>query len=296
MVENVNTKECEVYIDGNFHGYYYDLYNAAQTQRDNAMKEKDMKAEETCSTNLIEEERDGDSQVHDILQIKGFSSSQKEVELAEVETLCIFTRAINIKNIKIAKIADDRVQLPPSGITIAPNDAGVFQIHVKHIDLLGNYVDLARSTYDIHIISTKYSHAGACIPLVMNEIENLMIAQDCIDDLLPTFPDVLGVRAALSTPNSLVVNNYERLEILGDSVLKLLTSLHLMMRHPAYHEGQLTKVSFSFILTLYFFLNLRFQWCSCINHCLRAFLLKHFFFSLRQGLLVTLRSSLLQIL
>ena len=46
---------------------------------------------------------------------------------------------------------------------------------------------------------------------------------------------------ALSTPAAMAPTDYERMETLGDTVLKLLASIQVMADHPFWHEGYLTS-------------------------------------------------------
>ena len=205
VVKNVKPQYCDVYIEGEYYCNYHDFYTVCNMERDILAEV----AKFQCSIDnvpFIEEE------------------CNSKVDIKDNENLFIFARAINIKNVKSFRSEDERLQAPTSDIEISYDGDNRMKINAKHIDLLENYMDITRAYYDVHIIDYKYAYAGSIIPLVMHEIENLMIAQDCINDLLPTFPDVLSVRTALSMPNSLAYDNYERLEILGDSILKLLVS------------------------------------------------------------------------
>ena len=79
-----------------------------------------------------------------------------------------------------------------------------------------DYVSVASNVYTVHIISCRHAKAGAVIPLLLNELENLIIAHDCIHDVLPEFQDPFSVKTALAMSNTLASENYERLEIFGD--------------------------------------------------------------------------------
>ena len=55
------------------------------------------------------------------------------------------------------------------------------------------------------------------------------------------FEDRTLVTAAISAPSSHEHTNYQRLEFLGDSILKLSSSMALMAKHLIYDEGRLSK-------------------------------------------------------
>ena len=50
-----------------------------------------------------------------------------------------------------------------------------------------------------------------------------------------------SLTTALTTPAAMAPTDYERMETLGDTVLKLLTSIQVMADHPFWHEGYLTS-------------------------------------------------------
>jgi endoribonuclease Dicer len=61
-----------------------------------------------------------------------------------------------------------------------------------------------------------------------------------VDSPLQTIPlDLLTM--ALTAPVAHARLNYQRLETLGDTVLKLITSIQLLAEHPYWHEGYLSK-------------------------------------------------------
>jgi len=77
-------------------------------------------------------------------------------------------------------------------------------------------MDIAQSSYTVHVIDEPTTRAASVTPIILFELENLMFAQDCITELIPEFMDPPSVKTALSMPNTLAFANYERLEILGD--------------------------------------------------------------------------------
>ena len=83
--------------------------------------------------------------------------------------------------------------------------------------------------YKVHIINYRYAKSGAIVPLLLNELENLIIAKDCINDVLPEFQDPFSVKTALAMSNTLAFENYERLEILGDRFCTNLIQFNLLI-------------------------------------------------------------------
>ena len=77
------------------------------------------------------------------------------------------------------------------------------------------------------------------LPSLMHRITDLYRARSARSELgLPPITDDLLVQA-LTLPNANAGFNNQRLETLGDSVLKLCTVVHLYNRFPHRHEGQL---------------------------------------------------------
>ncbi|KAI6020826.1 ribonuclease III domain-containing protein [Pisolithus microcarpus] len=64
--------------------------------------------------------------------------------------------------------------------------------------------------------------------------------------LPPIADDLLIESTALPTTNANW--NNQRLEMLGDSVLKLITTVHIMNKYPHCHEGQLSQLRQSSVL------------------------------------------------
>ncbi|XP_020536663.1 endoribonuclease Dicer homolog 3a isoform X2 [Jatropha curcas] len=82
------------------------------------------------------------------------------------------------------------------------------------------------------------------LPSVMNRLESLMLASQLRQEIGCHSPDFhIQSSLMLEAITSLRCNeafSMERLELLGDSVLKYAVSFNLFLRHPTKHEGQLT--------------------------------------------------------
>jgi Ribonuclease III domain len=96
-------------------------------------------------------------------------------------------------------------------------------------------------------IRSRHLIDGLSMPLIMQYVENRMLASDVIQcipfkcergTLLTASLD--SITMALTTPNAGLEYDYERLETLGDSFLKMYLSVHCFVKHPHQHEGFLT--------------------------------------------------------
>lgn len=93
-------------------------------------------------------------------------------------------------------------------------------------------------------LPASYSVMALLLPSIMHRIKVAMIA----DTLRTTILDPIGIKAvdlpllvrAITASSTNDENNYQRLEFLGDCILKFISSLHLMARNPIWTEGFLT--------------------------------------------------------
>ena len=87
-----------------------------------------------------------------------------------------------------------------------------------------------------------YSQFASLIPSLLHTIEINMIAEDLCNSLLPSvgFNNPSLVLTAISTTAAQEPTDYQRLEFLGDSILKAFTSLTLLVAHLNWHEGVLS--------------------------------------------------------
>ena len=102
-------------------------------------------------------------------------------------------------------------------------------------------VDITLTNAIVHPIHRDTANACLPVPLLLHYVETCRIADECKTQLLPGINhSTPSLRFALTSPTADNVIDFERYETLGDSVLKLLSSLHLLVDHPLFHEGQLT--------------------------------------------------------
>ena len=91
-------------------------------------------------------------------------------------------------------------------------------------------------------IPFKYARFALFIPSVLHVIENNLVAESLATHLLRPvdFKNLQLVLEAITATAARESRNYQRLEFLGDSHLKYLTSLTLVSQNPRYHEGILS--------------------------------------------------------
>ena len=86
----------------------------------------------------------------------------------------------------------------------------------------------------------RYSQAALLLPFAIDRVEKALLAEDLKLHLgLEWMPTNLMVHAITASSAQDPVD-YQRLEFLGDSVLKLLASVALVDEHNLWHEGYLT--------------------------------------------------------
>lgn len=88
----------------------------------------------------------------------------------------------------------------------------------------------------------KFAKFALFIPSITHKIEVLFIAERLARTVLRRveFSSLAHVLTAISASSAHEENDYQRYEFLGDSLLKLITSIHLVVNHPLWHEGLLS--------------------------------------------------------
>ncbi|PBP20089.1 RNase3 domain-containing protein [Diplocarpon rosae] len=95
----------------------------------------------------------------------------------------------------------------------------------------------------VDVMPLKYHQFGRLIPSIMHRFERYLLATMLSDTILKDVgisDHKLIVTAITCSASS--EDNYQRLEFLGDTVLKLCTSIELMAKYPLWHEGYLTML------------------------------------------------------
>lgn len=93
-------------------------------------------------------------------------------------------------------------------------------------------------------LPAPYSVIALLLPSIMHKIEVAMIA-DTLRTTMLTPVDIRGedvslVLRAVTASSTHGESNYQRLEFLGDCILKFISSLHVMAENPRWPEGYLT--------------------------------------------------------
>jgi dsRNA-specific ribonuclease len=91
-------------------------------------------------------------------------------------------------------------------------------------------------------IPFKFVQFGLLIPSIMHRFSVYLLAQALSATLLRDvgISDLNLIVTALSASSANEASNYQRLEFLGDSILKTCTSVQLMGEYPLWHEGYLS--------------------------------------------------------
>ncbi|KAJ1826471.1 Dicer-like protein 1 [Coemansia sp. RSA 2599] len=89
-------------------------------------------------------------------------------------------------------------------------------------------------------ISISDAYTLSIIPSLLLRLEHVLQASD-VKRRLGLAAKTETVRQAITATSASMDVNYERLETLGDSVLKLITTIALFVCHPKDHEGLLTS-------------------------------------------------------
>lgn len=81
------------------------------------------------------------------------------------------------------------------------------------------------------------------VPSIMHHVENILLTEHLRKGVLAPvgFSNYEILFPAIYTPAAAENNDYQRLEFLGDSVLKILISTTLMADYPMWHEGYLSR-------------------------------------------------------
>lgn len=84
---------------------------------------------------------------------------------------------------------------------------------------------------------------GLFIPGILRQVEVHLVAQKLCTTILSTlcFNDLGLVVTALSSPSAQWISNYQRLEFIGDSVLKFIATRQLFTERSNWHEGYLSQ-------------------------------------------------------
>ncbi|KAI6036993.1 hypothetical protein BKA83DRAFT_4170530 [Pisolithus microcarpus] len=122
-----------------------------------------------------------------------------------------------------------------------PIDCPLIEVHSLPRRPSGLYRPMGR-LLDVDALRTHSAPAFLFLPRLCRRATDLYRAREARFQLgLPPIADDLLIEStALPTTNAKW--NNQRLETLGDSVLKLITTVHIMNKYPHRHEGQLSQL------------------------------------------------------
>jgi dsRNA-specific ribonuclease len=94
----------------------------------------------------------------------------------------------------------------------------------------------------IEVLPAKFAVFAAFVPSIMHRVDTALLAAELSSTILRDvgISDTLLVLEAISSPASGEINDYNRLEYLGDTCLKHCTELQVMAQHPNWPESYLT--------------------------------------------------------
>lgn len=103
---------------------------------------------------------------------------------------------------------------------------------------------LVASHTRLFLASPDRSRWAGILPSLLRQMSIIYTVISFRDTLLASTPlydiPLRDLITALTAPAAMASTNYERMETLGDTVLKLLTCIQTMADHPFWHEGYLT--------------------------------------------------------
>jgi hypothetical protein len=105
----------------------------------------------------------------------------------------------------------------------------------------------------IDSLPAVYAIFSLFIPSILRRVELAMLAEDLRSSIVKPaeFRDAQLVQTAITHDSAFEVENYQRLEFLGDCILKYLVSVMLMLECPLLPEGHLTVMKGSRISNSY---------------------------------------------
>eukprot|EP00736_Rhodelphis_marinus_P011934 Rmarinus@m.19819 len=91
-----------------------------------------------------------------------------------------------------------------------------------------------------------------CVPLVLIQMERALAVREAIEYIgLPCSDELFDLATSAKSAHKL--DNYERLECLGDTFLKFLVASSLFLSKPMWHEGQLSALKNIIVSNIYLY-------------------------------------------
>ena len=162
--------------------------------------------------------------------------------------------AYTLKELLERKPSREQVQNPYVGYDDTPQDSAHLSLTrvPRRLDFLHRTlpsssqkpysVVLPVSRCTVDDMPFKLVQLGLFIPSIMHRYEVYLIAEKLSTTLLAEvqISDLSLVVTAISASSAREDTNYQTLEFLGDSILKMCTSVQLMAEYPLWHEGYLS--------------------------------------------------------
>ncbi|KAJ5429283.1 ATP-dependent helicase dcl2 [Penicillium cf. griseofulvum] len=103
---------------------------------------------------------------------------------------------------------------------------------------------LAATECTIDFLPWELSRASLLIPPIIQILHQHLMAQSIRVEIFGDVPEIglSSLAEAITSPSSQWPVNYQRLEFLGDSLIKFFVSTHVFHTYPRWHEGYLSKM------------------------------------------------------
>ncbi|KAL4073180.1 hypothetical protein V8B97DRAFT_2022986 [Scleroderma yunnanense] len=146
---------------------------------------------------------------------------------------------------KYSRIEDLEVTYPLLVVEPLPNKASFLRPTAgskKKVD----YLFLMPKYTSVDLLSSADCEYSLLVPSILRHLMVVMTAESLRGTLFVKEPRLSAIStrflvAATTAPAADDINNYQRLETLGDTVLKFIVAANLMAQHPLWPEGYLTK-------------------------------------------------------
>jgi dsRNA-specific ribonuclease len=101
---------------------------------------------------------------------------------------------------------------------------------------------LPLSTCTVDNLPVSYAQVALLLPSILHHIENTFVTDHLCETLLSSIPFKRRalIDTAITATSACEADNYQNLELLGDTCLKIYASITIMSQHLNWHEGYLT--------------------------------------------------------
>ncbi|KAJ6125987.1 ATP-dependent helicase dcl2 [Penicillium samsonianum] len=103
---------------------------------------------------------------------------------------------------------------------------------------------IAATECTIDFLPLELGRTSLLIPPIIQLLHQHLMAQSMRVEIFGDVPEIglSSLAEAITSPSSQWPVNYQRLEFLGDSLIKFLVSTHVFYTYPRWHEGYLSKM------------------------------------------------------